>query len=139
MANYKKKYPKKLIDAYINMKEKKFSEASHKEYQKEAKKFLKKSWEVKIEQCKLVVALAGATFENKEKYCPVHPKYKGIRKPKSKCSICKEIYDEKQKEKEKTKENKNKKLDSSGSMEKTQRPNERQKKRKIKKNMQKEN
>jgi len=59
----RKEFPAKLISLFVKLHDSKYGEKEHKKYKKEAAEFLKGKAEDAIEQGKLIVRLAKATFD----------------------------------------------------------------------------
>jgi len=59
----REEFPSKLIDLFVKMHNSDYSKEEHKKYKKEATVFLKGKAEDILEQCRLIVRLAKATFD----------------------------------------------------------------------------
>ena len=59
----RKEFPKKLVDSFVKMHDSEYRDMEYNKYIKESKLFLKANSEDKVEQGKLIVRLAKATFD----------------------------------------------------------------------------
>lgn len=108
----REKFPEKLIDTFVAVVKADWSDTAYKKYVRQAKAFLGTKWNDKIDQGRLVVQLSRATSDLLEGHrrekalarkltCEEHPKYKGLRSPRTDCKKCWSIYNAKKTDKQK--------------------------------------
>ena len=111
----RKKFPEKLIQAFVNVVVSNWDDKMYKKYTKQAKAFLGEKFEDKIDSGRLVVRLSRASSDlideikkkrkklPKKLTCEEHPKYKAMRTPRSGCEKCWTMYNGKKTVKKTTK------------------------------------